>query len=187
MTSWTPSEPYQHDGMRPRDRGAGGRRSGPERRAGVAPASAGWANRTLPPTLTVVPWPGELTDRGGPRFPLAHRYVEVLWTPLLGPTQVILLRRLGEVAGLSGGTVEVSDLAIATGSGAGRNGTAGMHSAVARAIDRLRRFRFVTWPSGGTLAVVTSLPALPERDLQRLPDSFQLLHRHLVDELPRTA
>lgn len=179
MTSWTPWEPDQHDKRHPRGRPAGGRLAGPDPPIGAASTPG---SGTLPPTLTIVPWTTLPADPTLPRFPVSHRYVEVLWTPLLGPTQVMLLRRLSEIASPAGSEVEVADLAVAIGSRTRSASPAGSNSAVARAIERLARFRFVYRPSPTTLAVVTDVPPLSERDLQRLPHHFRELHQALIDE-----
>jgi len=134
--------------------------------------------------LLVVPLSdGATVGRGS--FPVSHRYVEILWTPLLGPTQVILLRRLAEVAESEAGRVNPAELAVAIGALPRGDGRVGRRSPLDKAIARLARFRMAAWRPRCTLAVATRVPVLGERDLRRLPDSLRDLHNRFVDELKR--
>jgi hypothetical protein len=149
------------------------------------PPTAG--RRHLPATLRVVALPTPGTTGAAAKavasFDVSHPYVEKLWVPLLGPTQVILLRRLSEAARPDGGVVEVAELAVAIGTRPAPDGTVGRRSPLAKAIARLNRFRLAAWRRGSTLAVATRVPALSERDVHRLPHRFHDLHRHYVAEL----
>lgn len=119
-------------------------------------------------------------------FPLDHAYVEQCWTPVIGPTSVLLLRRL-PVLWREGMTAEVdiADLAqsLGLGNSSGRNGS------MQRTLERLSRFRFASPMGPADLEVFTEAPPLSPRHLERLPGwtrnrHDQILGAHL-DELAR--
>jgi hypothetical protein len=127
------------------------------------PPAAG--RRHLPATLRVVPLPTPGTTGATATrmvtFDVSHPYVEKLWVPLLGPTQVILLRRLSEAARPDGGVVDVAELAVAIGTRPAPDGTVGRRSPLAKAIARLNRFRLAAWPPGDAAPPWRSPPASP--------------------------
>lgn len=182
MPVWTPSEPSRDTEVARRKLGASGHHAGGER-SGTPRALASPLGEGLPASLRVVPWPSaDASTVGRPAFPASHRYVEILWTPVLGPAQVILLRRLSEVARPQGGHVPTAELLVAIGGRCEHNGRVGRSSLLGKGIARLARFRLAAWESHGTLAVVARVPAVSDRDLARLPESFHELHRRFIDD-----
>lgn len=119
-------------------------------------------------------------------FPLDHAYIEQCWAPVIGPTSVLLLRRL-PVLWREGMTaeVDVADLAqsLGLGNSTGRSGT------MQHTLQRLERFRFAAFSSPADLEVFTEAPPLSSRHLDRLPAWTAKRHEHLLgvhlDELAR--
>jgi hypothetical protein len=150
---------------------------------------------TLAALLVLRPWPDPLLDRVG-HDPRAD-YVEQFWLPILGPSALLLLRRLvsaldAQVPGPSGvtsapgpggdaepRTVSVGDLASSLGMGSPR----GPSGAFYRTLDRLVSFGFAHLVDDATLAVRTHLPPLTRRQLKRLPEVVRAEHdRWLADQ-----
>lgn len=181
MTSWTPSEPYQRAQTdrpepSPTPQGDDGHTHEP-----IHPARRG---RDLPEVLHVERWTAmEQANDDRPCFPASHRYVEILWTPFLGAMPVILLRRLADAVTSEHADVEIAELAFAVGARNTPEGTVGKQSSLARAIERLARFRLAIWTPHDSLAIVTCVPALGQRDLARLPASLGDLHQRLIAKL----
>lgn len=122
-----------------------------------------------------VPHPSAPVRQAG--FPLDHAYVEQCWTPVIGPTSVLLLRRL-PVLWRESMSVEVDlhDLAGSLGLG----NSSGRHGSMQRTLDRLERFRFAAFSSPSDLEVFTEAPPLPDRQLERLPAWTRSRHEHLL-------
>jgi hypothetical protein len=110
-------------------------------------------------------------------------YVETFWLPVVGPTTIVLLRRLGawlsaEPAGLS---LDLSELSKMIGLGEYRSGpTAG----VVRALARMASFdlaRPVDRPGvfGGEFQLILPVPSLLDRQVRRLPPSLRSTHEYL--------
>ena len=111
-------------------------------------------------------------------------YVETFWLPVLGPSTVLLLRRLaGALAsspsGCAIGVVETSR-ALGLGERPGRN--APLLRTVARCVD----FEMARVTGPGSIAVRTALPPLTRRHLARLPQSLRDEHA-LLDSLPGSS
>ncbi|HEX9994014.1 MAG TPA: hypothetical protein VGB14_13885 [Acidimicrobiales bacterium] len=132
--------------------------------------------------LRVVAWIDPALHHG---FGLQHPYVEVAWTPVLGPTAVLAARRLDLLLGRhpDGVDIDVADLAAQLGVGA--RGTGGKWSPIVRSLERLERFGFARWdPHTDRFHLRTAVPALPRQLLDRLPatvvdEHHALLRRHL--------
>lgn len=124
-------------------------------------------------------------------FPLDHPYVERCWAPVLGPSSVLLLRRMPELFRSSADPIVPLD---ELGRSLGIGGT-GQQSAIRRTVDRLVQFRFASWSAPGELDVYTEVPPLGPRQLDRVPESTRGAHESLLathlDALaappPRTA
>ena len=121
-------------------------------------------------------------------FPLDHPYVEHCWTPVIGPSSVLLLRRCSwlwrDAAPASVSTEELAgQLGLARGTG--RN------SPIWHTVERIVRFRFAAMPSPGELHVYTEVSPLPARQLERLPgwcrDEHERLFGQHLDGLARAA
>lgn len=132
----------------------------------------------LPARLIVLPWfdPGLALRGVDPR----SEYVERYWTGVIGPSAVLLLRRLarGLAEHPAGYSLAPADTARAIGLSGGR----GRNSAMARTIDRCRLFGLVRWPEPEQLEVRTHLPLLSTRQLRRLPLAVRSSHEAWLAE-----
>lgn len=132
----------------------------------------------LPARLIVLPWfdPGLALRGVDPR----SEYVERYWTGVIGPSAVLLLRRLarGLAEHPAGYSLAPADTARAIGLSGGR----GRNSAMARTIDRCRLFGLVRWPEPEQLEVRTHLPLLTARQLRRLPLAVRASHEAWLAE-----
>ena len=122
-----------------------------------------------------VPHPAAPVRQAG--FPLDHPYVEQCWAPVIGPTSVLLLRRL-PVLWREGMSIEVEVDELAGSLGLGNS--SGRHGAMRRTLDRLARFRFAEFAGPADLEVFTEAPPLPGRQLDRLPAWTRDRHEHLL-------
>ena len=143
---------------------------------------------TIPDRLEIHPaaHPSLEVHRAG--FPLDHPYLEQCWSPILGPSSILLLRHTAQLwRDQSPAVVDTADLAQQIGLGKGH----GNHSPLGRTLDRIARFRFASWAAPGVLDVYTEIRPLREHDRSRVPDwtarrHHELLERHL-DSLGATA
>lgn len=137
----------------------------------AAPAEAPEAAQ-LDRLLHVTGWSDPLIDDLGhdPR----SAYVERFWLPVLGPSTVLLLRRLAEQLDTApdGFDVHLGDVAAQLGLGF-RNGR---HQPLLRAIDRACTFGAARQLGDDSLAVRRNLAPLSRRQLQRLSLSLQQEH-----------
>ena len=110
-------------------------------------------------------------------FPLDHPYLERCWTPLMGPSGILLLRRMPELwrRGTSVG-IEVEDLGRSLGLGSGK----GRRSAIWRTMDRVTQMRFGTWSGPQELEIYTEVRPLGPRQLERVPEAVREVHDHLL-------
>ena len=130
---------------------------------------------TQPVRLHAVPHPSAPVRQAG--FPLDHPYVEQCWAPVIGPTSVLLLRRLPVLWRESLSVeVELEELSGSLGLGhsTGRNGS------LQRTLDRLVRFRFAVVEGPADLAVFTEAPPVSAKNLERLPAWCQSQHVQLL-------
>ncbi len=100
-------------------------------------------------------------------------YVELFWLGVLGPSSILLLRRLaaGFDAWPDGFEIDVHETADALGLAAGQR-----HSAFTRTVQRIVQFGMARRADDG-IAVRRRLPTLSPRHLQRLPASIRDTHR----------
>lgn len=85
-------------------------------------------------------------------------YVELCWGPILGPSALVILRRLAFLAGLAGGVeIDLGELSVGVGLGRGT----GKDSRVVRALGRLEYRDLIHWQGAATLAVRCRVPRLP--------------------------
>lgn len=121
------------------------------------------------------PHPSLEVHRAG--FALDHPYLEQCWSPILGPSSVLLLRRTAELwRDAIPATVRTSDLAAQLGLGKGR----GRHSPITKTLERVVRFRFAEWAAPGVLDVYSEVRPLRSRDLDRVPDWTAARHDELL-------
>lgn len=135
--------------------------------------------------LWVERWPTEQRSATATGHDLRSAYVEMFWLPVLGPSSVMFLRMLA--AGLdhspSGFTLDLTDAARSLGLGhrSGRNGP------MMRTVDRCCSFGATRIDNGHQLVVRPALPPLSARQLARLPQSLQALHRTAGTDTPAPA
>ena len=131
-----------------------------------------------PPTtliLSPVAHPDPRVHRAG--FGLDHPYLERCWLPVLGPTSVLLLRRMPVLWQRDPAVgVPVDELAVVLGLGHGTS----RNSPVWRTVDRLARFNFASRVSDNQVDVYTEAPPLSVRHLATLPPSVQESHDRLL-------
>jgi hypothetical protein len=122
--------------------------------------------------------PDPVVARAG--FPLDHPYLERCWAPALGPSAVLLLRRLPELwREQAPAVLEVDAFARSLGLGAAR----GTNSRFGRTLERVVQARFAEWAvPGETLAVYAEVRPLGERALDRVPASTRETHERLLRE-----
>ncbi|MEM7273236.1 MAG: hypothetical protein AAF547_09175 [Actinomycetota bacterium] len=127
--------------------------------------------------IRVTAWADPVLDNLGhdPRSP----YVERFWLPILGPSCVLLLRRLAADLERSpdGFLLETARLAPALGIGmkGGRNGP------LWRAVERACRFG-AAQRNGELLAVRRRLPPLTARQTERLPADLAAEHARWAEQ-----
>ncbi|MGI8662386.1 MAG: hypothetical protein ACR2LQ_04135 [Acidimicrobiales bacterium] len=128
---------------------------------------------TVLPRLTVRPWPDEVIDRLGhdPR----SAYVERFWLPLLGPSSIVLLRRLASE--LEDHPAEVSLPMEGTARSLGLGIKGGRGSTFLKTLERCRQFQLVhVEDDGATLLARRKLPPLNRGQQSRLPDEVRNQH-----------
>ena len=127
----------------------------------------------MPTTIAIRPWPDPVIDTLGhdPR----SLYVERFWLPTLGPTSLLLLRRIA--AGLDehpeGIALDLGELSQALGLGH-REGNS---SPVVRSLDRLMQFDLACGEREAGYAVRRSVPPVNRRHVGRLPAPLRDEHR----------
>ena len=124
--------------------------------------------------LEPVAHPDPRVHRAG--FALDHPYLERCWLPVIGPTSVLMLRRMPILWQHDPAVgVPVEELAAVLGlGGTGRN------SPVWRTIDRLARFNFANRIGDNHVEVYTEVPPLSRRHLAALPASVRETHDQLL-------
>ena len=130
-------------------------------------------DRCRPATLHVEPWADPVIDGLGhdPR----SAYVELFWLGVLGPSTVLLARRLASrfESEPEGFDVDVELLAGELGLGT----RLGANAPVRRALSRLVTFGLARPLGTDSLAVRRRIPPLARRHLLRLPVALQERHR----------
>jgi hypothetical protein len=132
-------------------------------------------------TLRVSAWPDPVLDNLGhdPR----SGYVERFWLPILGPSCLLLLRRLAAGLEQQPDGFEARCDTLARELGIGFRG--GQSSPFWRAVERSSRF-MTTQRAGNRLVVRRRLPPLTIRQADRLPDELRDAHRAwAADQLSR--
>ena len=127
----------------------------------------------FPVEVTVRGWE---VDRDGPLFPVQHQYVETLWLPVIGPSAMWLLRRMGGwvLACPDGLTVVLPELSESLGLG----WSSGASSSLQRSMRRLMMFGLARWTDG--FEVLTMVPALSERRLARMSPGLVRAHDRML-------
>lgn len=132
----------------------------------------------MEPNLVVIsaqPNPNPTVRRAG--FSLDDPYVERCWAPVLGPSSILLLRRIPDLWKQSPTVgVRVDELGRSIGLGGGK----GRHSPIRHTLDRIVRHRFARWVDDHELAVWTEARPLNDRHLARVPDGVRQDHERLL-------
>lgn len=121
-------------------------------------------------TLTVLVAPGDPTG-----YPITHPYIENLYLPIIGPSTYVLLRLLDRLADEHPDTFTIALDDLAHRIGLGNNGTA---NRTTHTIDRLCTYRLAARTRPDTIVFPRHLPALSNRQLDRLAPSIARLDRH---------
>ncbi|MEM8922574.1 MAG: hypothetical protein AAGD35_03660 [Actinomycetota bacterium] len=121
--------------------------------------------------LRVTALPDPVLDRLGhdPRSPYVERY----WLSILGPSAVLLLRRLAAGLDADPEGFELDPQQWALELGLGTRG--GRHSPFWRTVDRTCRFGMAR-RNGEVLTVRRRMPPLTARQVERLPDPLRAAH-----------
>jgi len=132
------------------------------------------AHDRLPERLVVRPWfdPGLALAGVDPR----SEYVERYWTAIVGPSVVLLTRRLAR--GLAEHPAGLSLAPADTARAIGLSGGLGRNAPMARTLERAALFGFMRRRTPETLEVRTHLPVLNARQLRRLPLAVRSSHEH---------
>lgn len=110
-------------------------------------------------------------------FPLDHPYVERCWAPVLGPSSILLLRRMPTLFKQAPSVgIPLDELAQSLGLGLGT----GRNSPIWRTLERVVHFRFAAWSGDRELDVYTEASPLGPRHLARVPESTRKLHEQLL-------
>lgn len=131
----------------------------------------------LPATsLMVEPWPDPVLDELGhdPR----SAYVERFWLPVMGPSSLLVVRRLADRLDNEPDGFELQLDAFAGELGLGRRG--GHNSPIWRTLERTSRFR-ATRLHGETMLVRRHLDSLSGPQVRRLPDGLQRVHQQWIE------
>ena len=149
--------------------------------AGRAGPIAGQGGRRNDPAfpeelIRVTAWPDPVLDRLGhdPR----SGYVERYWLPILGPSCLLLLRRLAAELEQRPDGFEIDTALWATELGIGMKG--GKNGPFWRAVERGCRFG-AAQRNGDRLAVRRRLPPLTARQVERLPTPLQEAHHRWTE------
>jgi hypothetical protein len=114
-------------------------------------------------------------------FPIDHPYLERCWTSVLGPSAVLLLRRVNELAqGSRNADVDLHELSRDLGIAG-----VGLNSHLRRTIDRLVRFGFACWSSPSVLDIYDAVPPLACHHLTRATDAVRIDHHRLIERYRR--
>lgn len=113
-----------------------------------------------------------------PAFPLEHDYFEIVYTPLVGPTAVLLARAMARHLDAAGGPTTVCpvELALEVGIRASSTDPLGTKSHMVRAIDRLAHDHVVARLGDRILGVRVAIPSLSARALEKLPPTARDAH-----------
>ena len=123
--------------------------------------------------IRVEPWEDTLVEAHG--YDVRSSYVEAVYLPVLGPTSLLLARRLAVLMAAEprGFVLDVADIAAQLGLGRG----SGRNSVIARTLARLVIFDVAqVRDHGDTLAVRRALAPLPLGHQRRLSPTLRRAH-----------
>jgi len=133
-----------------------------------------------PERFSLRPWVDPLVEARG--FPVSSIYTETILLPILGPSTVLCLRRLGSLAAARPDGTEVDARQLARDLGLGD--ALGRHSQMTRTLGRLCGFGMARWSSAG-LDVRTAVAPVPEHQLRRLSPELVGLHLCMLRQSAR--
>ena len=118
-----------------------------------------------------------------PAFPLGHDYFEIVYTPLVGPTAVLLARAMARHIDAAGGptTVCPAELALEVGIRASSTDPLGKKSHLVHALDRLVHNHVISRLGDSVFGVREAIPPVSDRTVEKLPGIVRDLHRDLVE------
>jgi hypothetical protein len=113
-----------------------------------------------------------------PAFPLDHVYFEIVYTPLLGPTAVLLARAMSRHLDAAGGPTTVCpvELALEVGIRASSTDPLGKKSHLVHSIDRLVHDRIASRLGDRVLGVRVAIPPLNAEAAAKLPAPARHAH-----------
>jgi hypothetical protein len=121
--------------------------------------------------LTVRPWPDPVLDALG--HDARSAYVEQFWLAIIGPSSLLLLRRLAGRLEHQPDGFDIDPAQWAAELGLGARG--GQHGPFWRSIERACRFGLAQ-RTGPVLMVRRKLPPLTSRQVRRLPEHMRPAH-----------
>ncbi len=124
-----------------------------------------------------------------PAFPLEHDYFEIVYTPLIGPTAVLLARAMARHLDAAGGPTTVCpiELALEVGIRASSTDPLGKKSHLVHAIDRLAHDHIVARLGDRVLGVRLAIPLLSQRAVDKLPVAAREVHVQLLAAIDHDA
>ena len=127
--------------------------------------------------LILRPWADRIHDTLGhdPR----SWYVETFWLPTLGPTCVLLLRRIADGFDRNPDGFVVATAALSASLGVGEQATTG--GPLRRALRRLEQFAMSTTDDDGALLVRRNLPPIHRKHVKRLPPVVRSVHHEWAE------
>ncbi|MCU0271406.1 MAG: hypothetical protein MUF83_22570 [Acidimicrobiales bacterium] len=127
-------------------------------------------------------WLTPLPASGLPSFRLSHPYVELVYTASLGPTAVMLARRLDRLVVAFPGGVSVCAVMLARELGlrATSEEPLGGRSQLRKSLDRLAHVNFIEWLDEQHVGVRSAVPAVSDRVRDTLPETVRQAHDHFV-------
>ncbi len=129
----------------------------------------------LPAVAALKTWPDLLIDTLG--YPVDSDYVERFWLPSLGPTSLLMLRRLSATAVAGRPTIDLAAL----GACLGISPSLSASRPIAQTLARLARFELVALEDA-TLKVRTAVGPLNRRQVMRLPAFLAHQHDNLMKQ-----
>ncbi len=112
-------------------------------------------------------------------FDLDHPYVERVWATVVGPTSVLMLRRMpGLWRDAEPAHVDPGELAQSLGLG----GAISPNQRFWKTVHRLTQFGLARYGEDGSLDVFTKVAPLSARQLTRVPEWSRREHHRLLDE-----
>jgi hypothetical protein len=130
-----------------------------------------------PAVLHVAAWPDLVIDQIG--HDVRSDYVETYWLGVVGPSTILLMRRLSAAlaARPDGPTLDVVTLAASL----GLQGGVGRNSPIMRTLDRACGFGLARQMDTTMIQIRRKLPPLTRAQVARLPESLQVAHQRWQD------